>query len=237
MARASIVLARDPTAVRYLPARFELLKEKRARAVPFLRVLPQGTRVFGSVARGDVREASDIDLEVPHGTPSFALEVALSHVEAPRLGRKLVQATPSSVVKALWDYGEVTVSAALTPPTPLEEGFARFGGALDLAGVEASTRVPGVDKRLLLIEPTPEGHIESSVADRVGEAARKLGVPRDVVEGRIRVLRRRAASGRTGVYMTRTLDDSESPEEALASLSAADPAVRRVAAARRGGRS
>lgn len=229
MARTAVVLTRDPTPVAYPAGRFATLKEKRARAQPFMAALPQGTRVFGSVARGDVRTASDIDLEVPYGVRSFALEVALAALDEPCLGRSLIQATPNSVVKALWDYGEVTVALALTPPTPIEEGFARFGGALDLKALAAGARVPGVDKRLLLIEPTEEGHIESSVADRTVQAAKVLGVSRDVVEGRVRVLRRRTASGRTGVYLTHRLDDGESPEEALEGLKDADPAVRRVA--------
>jgi predicted nucleotidyltransferase len=229
MARERVVLSKDPVGVRYTPERFATLDEKRARARPYLRALPVGTKVFGSVARGDVRPASDIDLEVPYGGASFTLEVALSGLPDPCLGRSLIQATPNSVVKALWNFGEVTVALALTPPTPIEEGFSRFGGAVDLKDIEAGKRVPGVDKRLLLIEPTREGHIESSVANRAGQAAKVLAVARDVVEGRIRVLRRRSASGRTGVYLTRTLDDGESPEGALEALKDADPAVRRVA--------
>jgi uncharacterized protein len=229
MARERIVLSRDPVRVRYGAERFALLAEKRGHAVPYLRALPAGTKVFGSVARGDVRAASDIDLEVPFGTASFALEVALGSLPDPCLGRSLVQATPNSVVKALWSFGELTVAVALTPPTPIEEGFSRFGGAVELAEVLSGARVPGVDKRLLLIQPTPEGHTEMSVADRVGDVAKVLRVSRDVVEGRIRVLRRRSSSGRTGVYLTRTLDDGESPEGALEALKDADPAVRRVA--------
>jgi predicted nucleotidyltransferase len=229
MARERTVLSKDPVAVRYKPERFALLAEKRGRATPFLLALPPGTSVFGSVARGDVRPASDVDLEVPYGAASFAVEVALAGLQDPVLGRSLVQATPNSVVKALWNFGEVTIALALTPPTPIEEGFSRFGGAVDLRAIEAQARVPGVDKRLLLIQPTAEGHIESSVADRVGAAAKVLGIGRDVIEGRIRVLRRRSASGRTGVYLTRPLDDGESPEEALEALKDADPAVRRVA--------
>jgi len=229
VARTPIVLSRDPTPVRYAPERFAIMIEKRARALPFLRALPPGTRVFGSVARGDVRASSDIDLEVPYGARSFAIEVPLARMEEPWLVRALVQATPNSVVKALWQFGEVTVALPLTPPTPVEEGFARFGGAVDLPAILKGTRVAGVDKRLLLIEPTLEGHVESSVTDRVGHAAKVLGVGRDVIEGRIRVLRRRNTSGRTGVYLTRTLDDRESPEEALEGLKDADPAVRRVA--------
>jgi uncharacterized protein len=229
MARTKVVLSRDPTPVRYSLERFRLLKWKRGRAERFLRVLPQGTRVFGSVARGDVREASDIDLEVPHRVRSFVVEVALAALPDPWTSRLLTQATPNSVVKALWQFGETTVALPLTPPTPIEEGFVRFGGAVDLSGVEDGVRVPGVDKRLLLIEPTPEGHTESSVADRVNEAAKVLKVGRDVIEGRIRVLRRRNSTGRTGIYLTRTLDDGESPEEALDALKDSDPAVRRVA--------
>jgi len=229
MARERIVLARDPTPVPYPPGRFQLLAEKRRRAEVFLRALPPGTRVFGSVARGDVRPASDIDLEVPFGARSFVVEVSLSALSDPWVGRSLVQATPNSVVKANWTFGECTVSLPLTPPTPLEEGFARFGGALDMHGVREGLRVPGVDKRLLLILPTAFGHTESSVADRVAHAAKVLKVDKDVVDGRIRVLRRRSEKGRTGVYLTRTLGDEESPEEALDALKDADPAVRRVA--------
>lgn len=233
MARERTVVHRDPTRVRYSPERFKLLAEKRGRARPFLESLPAGTRLFGSLARGDVRAASDIDLEVPFGVASFVIEVALARREDPWHERRLVQATPNSVVKALWDFGEAAVALPVTRPTALEEGFARFGGCVDLEGVAAGRRVPGVDKRLVLIQPTEEGHLEMSVADRVEEAARLLGVDADVIRGRVRVLRRRSQAGRTGVYLTRVLHDGESPEEALDALKDADPAVRRVASGTR----
>jgi predicted nucleotidyltransferase len=233
MARERIVTHRDRTPVRYPPERFALLARKRGRSRPFLDVLPDGSLLFGSLARGDVREASDIDIEVPQGVASFAVEVALSGVDDPCVGRYLVAATPNAVVKALWTFGEVTVSLPLTAPSPLEEAFTRFGGALDRRGVAEGLRVPGVDKRLLLIEPTPDGHIEASVCDRVEEAARALGVDADVVRGRVRVLRRRSESGRTGAYLTEPLDEAESPEEALERLKDGDPAVRRSASGSR----
>src|SRR5690349_9453637 len=118
MARTSIIASRDPTPVRYAPERFRLLEAKRARALPFLQALPVGGRLFGSVARGDVHPASDVDIDLPFGPASFQLEVALETVGDPCLGRRLVQATPNSVVKALWDFGEVTVALPLTRPTP-----------------------------------------------------------------------------------------------------------------------
>lgn len=233
MARERTVAHRDPTRVAYGPERFALLAAKRARARAYLALLPPGTRLFGSVARGDVRAASDIDLEVPYGVASFVVEVALARHENPWSERRLVQATPNSVVKALWDFGEVTAALPLTRPTSLEEGFTRFGGAVDLEGVTAGLRVAGVDKRLLLIQPTQEGHLEMSVAHRVEEAARLLRLDADVIRGRIRVLSRRSKSGRTGVYLTHRLADGDSPEEALEALKDADPAVRRVASGAR----
>lgn len=233
MARERTVTHRDLTAVRYPPERFALLARKRGRARPFLDALSEGSLLFGSLARGDVREASDIDIEVPQGVASFTVEVALAGLNDPWVARTLVAATPNAVVKALWQFGEITVSLPLTPPSPLEEAFARFGGAVDRRGVAEGLRVPGVDKRLLLIEPTPDGHTERSVCDRVEEVARVLGVDADVVRGRVRVLERRSKSGRTGVYLTEPLEDSESPEEALARLSDSDPAVRRSASGSR----
>lgn len=233
MARERIVTHRDPTNVRYARERFALLAAKRGRSRPFLDALPEGSLLFGSLARGDVREASDIDIEVPEGVLSFTVEVALSKLDDPWVGRTLVAATPNAVVKALWQFGEVTVSLPLTPPSPLEEAFARFGGAIDRRGVADGLRVPGVDKRLLLIEPTADGHLEQSVCDRVLETARVLGVDADVVRGRVRVLRRRSKTGRTGVYLTEPLDDGESPEEALERLKDGDPAVRRSASGSR----
>jgi predicted nucleotidyltransferase len=232
LVRQSIFLSRDPRLVRYSPHRFALFKEKRRRALPFLEALPAGSRLFGSVARGDVREASDLDIEVPAGVASFEVELSLSRMDEPVVSRALVQATPNAVVKAVWSLGEVAVSLPLTRPNPSEADFASFAGAVGLEHVKASKRVPGVDKRLLFIEPVEAGHRESSVADRVGEAAKVLGIDAEVIRGRVRVLSRRAQKGRTGIYMNEPLADGDSPEEVLAALGARDPALRRASGGR-----
>jgi len=229
VARERVVLHRDMREVAYSPERFEVLASKRARSSNYLEALPPGTRVFGSLARGDVRPASDIDVEVPFGSASFAVEVALSRLANPWNDRRLVQATPNSVVKALWIFGEVTVALPITRPNPTEEDFARFGGAVDREQLRRNDRVPGVDKRLLLIEPTQRGHRESSVADRVEDAAKVLGIAPDVIRGRVRVLKRRSETGRTGVYLSRAVRDDQNTEEVLDELKDADPAVRRAA--------
>jgi predicted nucleotidyltransferase len=230
--RERVERLRDAAVVRYPPSRFATLEAKRAHALPFLRALPGPARVYGSVARGDVREGSDVDIDVPFGTTSFAVEVAISRVGGSAVRRSVVQATPNAVVKALWDFGPVTVSLPLTRPSPVEAGFGAFAGSVTREDVEAGRRVPGVDKRLMLIEPLPEGHRESSVANRVEECARLLRVDGEVVRARVRVLERRARKGRTGVFLSQTLRDDETPESALDRLSASNAAVRRAAGGR-----
>lgn len=232
MARERVERNRDPRVVRYTAERFRLLEAKRALALPFLRALPPGARLYGSVARGDVRPSSDIDISVPHGATSFAVEVPLARAGRTPNRRAVVQATPNAVVKALWEFGEVTVSLPLTRPAPTEAGFAGFAGAATAHDLESGRRVPGVDKRLMLIEPVPEGHRERSVADRVEECARLLQVDADVVRARVRVLDRRARFGRTGVFLSKDIGDDETPESALARISASNAAVRRAVGGR-----
>ncbi len=232
MPREPIVRHRDGKLVRYPPERFELLAAKRALSVPFLRALPGDSRLYGSLARGDVRPGSDVDIAVPFGTNSFAVEMALSRAGKSATQRLLVQATPNAVIKALWDFGQVTVSLPLTRPSPVEEGFAGFAGAVSLPQVEASVRVPGIDKRLMLIGPAPEGHLEQSVDDRTDECARLLGIDPQVILARVRVLRRRSRTGRTGVFLTRVIGDDDTPESALARVTASSPAVRRAVGGR-----
>ncbi|MHA1628204.1 MAG: nucleotidyltransferase domain-containing protein, partial [Candidatus Baldrarchaeia archaeon] len=87
--------------------------------------------------------------------------------------------------------------------------------------------VPGVDKRLILIEPTVKGHIESSIIGRESEVAKILGVSVDIIKERINVLLRRDKIGRTGVYLKRELSPHETFGEVLKKIADRDPIVRR----------
>ena len=64
----------------------------------------------------------------------------------------------------------------------------------------------------MLIEPTPEGHIETPLSDLSPgvDVAKKVNVSQQIVEERMRVLERRADVGRTGVYVNRPLARGES---------------------------
>ena len=57
-----------------------------------------------------------------------------------------------------------------------------------LSQLKAGVRVAGVDKRLMLIEPTEKGHVESSVIGREEFAAKVLGVSAETVLDRVHAL-------------------------------------------------
>jgi len=218
----------SPKEVIYSEDHWSLLREMRLKALEVLKELR--TRnitafVHGSIARGDVRKDSDIDIFIPYVIPSFLVETILSPFGI--LEKSLVQATPQSVIKAsITLENEVNVSFPLIEPKRREIEFYRFGGMTELR--DLNERVPGVNKNLMLITPTPEGHVETPLSDlSPGKIASILRISQDTVEERIRVLTRRGEVGRTGVYLKETLHPDESFEEVLKRIVERDPAIRR----------
>ncbi|KYH42342.1 MAG: DNA polymerase subunit beta [Candidatus Bathyarchaeota archaeon B63] len=182
----------------------------------------------GSIARGDVSEESDIDIFIPEVVSSFIVETALERSGIPISKRVLVQATPTYSIKAYIEIDERrSVSFPLSKLRRKEREFYRFGGEATLEMLRRGARSPGVDKRLMLIEPTSEGHIESSIVGREGEAAKILGVSLETVLDRVRALMRRDEVGRTGLFIERELLPDETFESALKELAERKPAVRR----------
>jgi hypothetical protein len=183
--------------------------------------------VHGSVARGDVNKGSDVDIFLPEPLPPYRVELALERAGFKFWKRELVMATPWQLPKAhIYVDERCSVTLPLIRPRALELGFYRFGGALNLEGVKSGRRVPGVDKRLVLIEPTARGHRESSVIGREAEVARIVGVDLDVVRERVHVLGRRAEIGRTGLFIRRELSPDESFEEVFRAEVLTNPAAR-----------
>jgi len=211
--------------------RWELLRSLRARAVRIMEALEvRGIRsiAHGSLARGDVRPTSDVDIFIPDPPASAIVELALELSGLRPVRRLLVQATPAYVPKAYIELDEQTsISFPLAKMRPIEREFYAFGGEIGLEGLRAGERVPGVDKRLMLIEPTERGHVESSILGREGEVARLLGISLEAVMDRVRALLRRDEVGRTGVFLKRELGPDESFEAVLADIAAKNPAVRR----------
>lgn len=216
--------------VEYNQERWNILTEKRERAKEVMEALLSfgiSSVVYGSVARGDVNEKSDVDIFIPEIIPSYKVEVALDGFEV--LEKRIVQATPNYAIK-----GELVLSENTTVSFPMvrmrerEMDFYRFGGCIDYNDLMENRRVPGVDKRLVLIIPTGNGHREVPLTDmHPSGVARMLGVSIEIVVERIRVLTRRREIGRTGVFLCETIPTSECFEQALKEIASRNPAVRR----------
>ena len=215
----------------YDETRWRLLDELRSVAIDLMEKLNRfniPSIVYGSVARGDVSETSDVDIFVYNPPSSFILETALESAGIKPVRRLIVQATPQYAIKGVLEIDErLSVSFPLVKMRSVERGLYKFGGEADLQTLREGKRVCGVDKRLMLIQPTVRGHLESSVVGNEEYAAKVLKVPVEVVRNRVRILLRRDDIGRTGIFIQRELAPDETFELALKRLAEENPAVRR----------
>jgi predicted nucleotidyltransferase len=215
----------------YTNCRWNLLAALREKAFPIMTALDRfhlKSIAHGSIARGDVKQGSDIDIFIPEIQNSFIVETALQQAKIRICARLIVQATPNYAMKGHIEIDEsTTVSFPLMQMRRVEREFYRFGGELKLKELTANLRVPGVDKRLMLIEPTARGHCESSIVDREQLVGKILGVSSETILDRVRTLIRRDVVGRTGVFVKKELMPEETFELALKKMSEKNPAVRR----------
>jgi predicted nucleotidyltransferase len=215
----------------YDSQRWNLLKgfrQKAIRIMEALEILNLESIVHGSIARGDVKKKSDIDVFIPRQTSSFVVETALEKANIPVNRRLIVQATPTYAMKAHIETGEnASVSFPLMKMRKVEREFYKFGGEATLENLREDVRVCGADKRLMLVEPTKKGHRESTIVGREEQVAKLLRVSVETVLDRVHALLRRDEIGRTGVFVKRELSDSETFEMALKRLADKNPAVRR----------
>jgi len=210
---------------------WKLLKELRSKTVEIMETLDNchlRSIVHGSIARGDVSKTSDIDVFLPEPPSSFIIETVLERSDFPVQHRTVVQATPLYALKGYIGLDQQRrLSFPLVKLRPVEKDFYRFGGEASLSTLREDKRVAGVDKRLMLIEPTAEGHVESAVVGREEMVANLLGISLNTVLDRVRALLRRDEVGRTGVFIERELAPDETFEQALKKLADQNPAVRR----------
>ena len=213
--------------VYYDESQWALLKDLRSSAVPIMeRFSDFHPILYGSLARGDVHKGSDIDFFIEDIPETYLLELVLEEFGVSE--RKIVQATPWHLVK-----GSITLSQGETITFPLTQSkrkeieFYYFGGALDLDALKEDKRVPGVDKRLVLIKPFDGGHYEEEITGREAQVAKLLNVSLDIVRERMQVLSKRDRVGRTGVYLNKILMRDESFEQVLKEIRDKDSNVRR----------
>lgn len=229
MAEKPVVIG-DKIEIRYNVKRWKLLTELREKAINIMENLSRygiSTIVHGSLARGDVKKTSDVDIFIPYVVSSFLVEHALEKIKTDFLSREIIQATPQYAAKGyIYIEDKVSVSFPLVSLRRLENEFYYFGGASSLEGLKQDKRVPGVDKRLMLIEPTKYGHFESPVVGNEANTAKILGVSLDIVNQRVRVLMKRDKIGRTGVYLKRVIEKNENFEQVLKKIADKDSVVR-----------
>jgi hypothetical protein len=221
----------DRVEVVYDETHWQLLGLLRRRTLEIMEALSRVNLlsiVHGSIARGDISKKSDIDVFLPEQLSSFSVENALEAAGLTVRRRILIQATPAYAFKGYVELGENScVSFPLVKMRRTERDFYKYGGELELQMLKNNARVSGVDKQLMLIEPTATGHVKSGIVGREEEVARFLGISVETVYDRVRTLLRRDEIGRTGVFIERVLSPGETFEMALRGLAAENPAVRR----------
>ncbi len=219
--------------VAYGERRWRILREKRAKAVRVMSSLQaRGLEsiVHGSIARGDVDEDSDVDIVIPRPVAPSIVVYTLEQAGFKPYHIEIVQATPSYTPKVyiyLDPDEEAVVSFPLADLGEREREFYRWGGELGLGGLLEGRRVPGVTKDLKLVIPTSTGHVEEDVVGNEARVARLLGISLETVMERVRVLSRRRAHGRTGVFLKEPVDPSTPIEEAIDNIARRVPAFRR----------
>jgi predicted nucleotidyltransferase len=221
----------DNKEVIYSSERWALLRGYREKAIQIMAALESfhlQTLTHGSIARGDVNKKSDIDIFIPERQSSFLVETALEKAQIPIEARLVVQATPTYAMKAYIEIdAKTSVSFPLMRMRTVEREFYKFGGETALDHLRKGVRVVGVDKRLMLIEPSEKGHMESSIIGTEEHAAKILGISAETVLDRVHALLRRDAVGRTGVFIKKELAPEETFEMVLKKLADENPAVRR----------
>jgi predicted nucleotidyltransferase len=221
----------DYKEIEYSKKHWILLNELRDKANRIMLAL-EASRLqsvtYGSIARGDVTSHSDVDVFVGEVQSSFLVESTIEKAGFKICKRLAVQATPNYAMKANLEIDDtVSVSFPLMPMRRVEREFYIFGGIITLKQIKDKLRVKGIDKRLMLIEPTEKGHVESSIIGKEEQVASDLGISCETVSDRMRTLLRRNAVGRTGVFVKKELRDDETFEMILKRLTEKNPAVRR----------
>lgn len=224
-------LRAEQVEVIYNAKQWLLLRKFRSLAAEIMEVFEAKgikTIIYGSIARGDISPKSDIDVFISDPPASFLIENILENRGLAIQKRTIIQATPSYAIKGYIEIDELrSVSFPLAKMRPTEREFYRFGGELSYAQVKHEDRVLGIDKRLMLIVPTPHGHVEGSVIGQEEVVAKLLNVSVNIVLDRVRALTRRDKVGRTGVFLKRELAPEESFESSLNELATTNPAIRR----------
>ena len=184
--------------------------------------------VYGSIARGDVHNDSDIDIVFIQTIAPYQIEIILDKNGFNNYFREIIMATPADTLKLYIYLDELeSITIPLTKFDKKAREFYDFGGKINLNQIKNGIRVPGIDKRLVLIQPTSGGHEESSIIGNENLAAKQLNVSIDLINERKKVLLKREKFGKTGVFLKRSIEVYETTEDVLKKLANKKSIVRK----------
>jgi len=217
--------------VTYSENHLKLLQQKRERSKTLLEMfVKEGLNpfIYGSIARGDIHNDSDIDMVLIQSIAPYQIEIILDKNGFNNYFREIIMATPADTLKLYIYLNELeSITIPISKFNKKSSEFYDFGGKINLNQIINSIRVPGVNKRLVLIQPTFDGHEEYSIIGNENLAAKQLNVGINLINERIRVLLRREKLGKTGVFLKRSIGVGETTELVLKQLSNKNTIVRK----------
>lgn len=221
----------------YSDDHWQIFREKRAKGLKLLETLIEcgytSPILHGSIARGDVSKTSDVDVALLYPYPAGMIKFCLERKGFSIHYVRIIQPTPRHTPKVyiyLDPYEEQSISIPLTTLEKIEVEYYKFSGYVTKEDVMNSKRVKGVNKKLMLIIPTKEGHIELPVLDNEDYVCRVLGISIDVVKDRVEALTRRIREGHTGLFVNTIVPHFEEIEQYIEKLCNSNTIFRRAVA-------
>ena len=223
------ILREHHRSVVYTEKDWTLLRSKREKALNIIMLFEHfKPYLYGSIARGNVHEESDVDIIFLNQIPPFQIEMVLEQNDIRNYHKEIIIATPQDSIRLYIHISELEcITVPLTKLDKRNLQFYDFGGKIDLNQLKEDIRVPGIDKRLVLIKPTSKGHEEVSIIGNEHIAAKEVGISVNSVNERKNVLLRREKHGRTGVFFKKIIEANESTEEVLKKLADKNSLVRK----------
>ena len=128
----------------YSGRHWEMLGEQRARAISIMRPLHDShihCAVYGSIARGDTSDGSDIDVFIPTPPSPTMIEAVLESSGIRYRERQIIQATPSYAAKGYIIIDDLNgYSFPLVDMRSNEAEFTKFAGQASFIDLQNYTR-------------------------------------------------------------------------------------------------
>jgi len=215
----------------YNEKRWSILRNKREIAKKVMAPLcihGYNPIIYGSIARGDVDEDSDVDVFIEQVVNPALLETIVEKSLGGWIKRTVVQATPGYVVKGYIFIDElVSISFPLIEMLPNEAEFYSIAGKLSYSDVLENKRRGGMNKSMMIIIPVEDGHMEFPARQDPDLAAKLIGVDPKALRERLHVLEKRKEHGRTGTYIEVELDEGSTFPQVLKAIINENPILRR----------